>query len=83
MCVLKDDLFLGIVVVFGKMLMELESEQFPNNTAADDIFTILMCDSRDSANALPFCEVYEHFINILVAVNGCSTNFPHVLISIC
>lgn len=38
MCVLKDDLFLGIAVVFGKMLMELESEQFPNNPAAEDFF---------------------------------------------
>lgn len=39
MCVLKDDLFLGIVVVVsGKMLMELESEQFPNALAAEDIF---------------------------------------------
>lgn len=38
-CALKDDLFLGIVVVVsGKMLMELESEQFPNAPAAEDIF---------------------------------------------
>lgn len=36
-CVLKDDLFLGIVV-FGKMLMELESEQLPSNPDAEDIF---------------------------------------------
>lgn len=38
MCVLRDDLFLGIVVVLGKMLMELEFEQFPNNPSAEDIF---------------------------------------------
>lgn len=45
--------------------------------------SILLCDSRDTGNALLFCDVYEHSINILVAVNGCSTNFPHMLISIC
>lgn len=38
MCVLRDGLFLGIVVAFGKMFKELESEQFPNNPAAEDTF---------------------------------------------
>lgn len=37
-CVLKDDLFLGIAVVFGKRLMEWDFEQFSNNPAAEDIF---------------------------------------------
>lgn len=74
-------------MVFVKMLMEWESEQFPKTllqrkTSLSILYVWLI---RGSGNALPFCDVYDHFVNILFVVNGCSTKFllcvnKHVLI---
>lgn len=64
-------------VVFVKMLMGWEPEQFPKILLEKRISLSILYVwlIRDSGNALLFCDVYEYFTNILFAVNGCSTKF--------
>lgn len=64
-------------MVFVKVLMDWKPEQLPKimlqrKTALSILYVRLI---RDSDNAPYFCNVYEHFINILLVVNGCFTKF--------